>query len=77
MAKPEMLEWTVKIRVSSTWVADGFDLTEERMRRIMERALSSARSSEISVDIVATPDPEKIAHAMGYGSDAERQRATR
>jgi len=61
-----MLEWTVKIRVSDNWVADGFDLTEERLKEMVENSLPFAYPHETEVAIVDEPDQSRIRRIQGY-----------
>ena len=58
-------EWTVKIAVDPVWVADGFNLTEERLHEMVLSDLSYARHSEVKVKIIAAPDPARIAKEQG------------
>lgn len=66
-------EWTIKIRVAPCWVADGFDLTADRAHTMVWRDLGYAHGSEIEAEIVAAPDPDRVAREMGYKSAAERE----
>lgn len=52
--------WTVKVSIHPTWVADGFDLTEERLRDILANALGWARETELDGAVVKAPDPDQI-----------------
>lgn len=38
----QWFKWTVEIEVHETWVADGFDMTEDRLRHMLEMALPYA-----------------------------------
>lgn len=58
--------WAVEIVVSEVWVADGFDLTEERLKEMVMSDLSCAHGHEVRVAIVKRPDPKAIAKAQGY-----------
>jgi hypothetical protein len=58
--------WTVSITVDETWVADGFDLTEERLHDIMARALPYAFGHEFSGKVLEAPPPNDIRVAQGY-----------
>jgi hypothetical protein len=66
-------QWTVEIEVDETWVADGFDLTDERAHDIMCHALPFAYGYEIKARVLSAPDPDTIARAQGYESDAQRE----
>lgn len=58
-------KWTVEIEVSETWVADGFNLTDNRANDIVQRALPYATGSEVSARVLKAPSPESIAIAQG------------
>ncbi|MEK7706210.1 MAG: hypothetical protein AAB426_14715 [Myxococcota bacterium] len=64
-------EWTVKIRVAATWVADGFDLTAERAHSMVAKDLGYARGDEIETEIVAAPPDRDIATEQGYAETAD------
>jgi hypothetical protein len=61
-------KWVVEIEVSDTWVEDGFDLTDERMHRIVAEHLSYAYGSEIRCKVLERPDDAVIAEVQGYKS---------
>lgn len=64
---------TIEIEVDRTWVADGFDLTTERLDRMLgrmiENELSYATPDEVGARgiITAAPPREEIRAAQGYG----------
>lgn len=58
-------EWTVKIKVSNTWVEDGFYLDEERLIDMLQNELRFATSCEVDAEILEMPDPEIIAKLQG------------
>ena len=64
--KSRRFVWTVEIEVAEVWVADGFDLTDERAHGIMCRALSHARMSDIRCRVVKAPKREHVRAAQGY-----------
>lgn len=73
--RPTRYRWTIEIEVAAEWVADGIDLTSERMQRIMcERAFPYLKASEITCRTIAAPNPEDIAREQGYSSADERAR---
>ena len=67
-------EWTFTgtIEVSDVWVADGFDLTPERLRELimdgLQHDLAFARESELGVTafIQDAPHPQSIRKEQGY-----------
>ena len=69
MAK-EFYTYTVEFKVHKTWIADGFDLTDERAKEMLAHDLQSAHGSELRAKVLTAPDPELIAKAQGYtGND--------
>ena len=62
--------WTVTIELPAWLVADGANLTERKVRDMLERFYSYVKASELHVDIVSAPDDEDIARAQGYASAA-------
>jgi hypothetical protein len=61
-----MYEWTVKIKIAPETVADGFDLTRDKFYCALLRAYPYMRGSDLEVEIVKAPDPERLAKEMGY-----------
>jgi hypothetical protein len=59
-------EWTVKIRIAPAAVADGFNLTQEKLYCALLRGYPYLRGDFLDVEIVATPGDDKIAREMGY-----------
>ena len=67
MAKKKF-KWVVEIEVDEVWVADGFNLTEDRMHDIMCDALPFAYGFEIDTKVLDAPSNKRIAKAQGYKS---------
>lgn len=59
-------KWVVEIDVAPIWVADGFDLTNDRLRRMLARELPHARGDEIVGSVLASPDPQQIRCEQGH-----------
>lgn len=59
-------KWTVEIEIDEVWVADGFELTEERLIDMVQSDLQYATESEIKVKILKSPDEKAISKAQGY-----------
>lgn len=57
--------WIVEFRVSSMWVQDGFNLTDERALAMLERDLPFANGSEIDALVLKGPDPKEITMEIG------------
>lgn len=60
--------WTVQISVADTWVADGFDLTADRLKDMVLADLGYAYDGEVRVKIIKAPKPEDIRKEQGYES---------
>jgi hypothetical protein len=69
--KLDAFRWVVAITVDPIWVADGLDLTKERMHRIMLRAIGWAREGEVDCEILSAPDPTRIRSEQGYKPTGE------
>jgi hypothetical protein len=50
--------WTVEFKVSGTWVADGFNLTDDRAMTMLRNALGWARDDELGARVLAAPPAE-------------------
>lgn len=59
-------KWVVEFEVSENWVADGFEMTAERAKDMIESALPYSYPHETAVKIVAAPDKEAVKVAQGY-----------
>ena len=60
-------KWTVEFMVDETWVADGFDLTSDRAKAMIETALPFAYEHETKATVISSPSPEEIRDArQGY-----------
>lgn len=58
-------KWTVSIEVDEVWVADGFNLTADRLHDMVQSDLGFATEGEIVCTIVKAPKPEAIAKVQG------------
>lgn len=68
----DFYEWTIKIRVAPSLVADGLDLTADRMRQIVCRGLPYVSESAIDIEVVSAPPADDVAKEQGYSSAAVR-----
>ena len=61
----KMLKFTVEFEVDARWIADGFDLTDERAGTMLEQALPFANSeTEIRAKVVKRPSKAAIKRAI-------------
>jgi len=59
-------KWVVEITVDPTWVEDGFNLTEDRAKDMIEKELPHSYSHETAVRVLAKPDGDRILKQQGY-----------
>lgn len=59
-------KWTVEITVDPIWVADGFNLTEDRLLDILQQELGFVCSHEVGGKVLKAPDPKQIRAEQGY-----------
>jgi len=62
-------KWTVEIEVDPIWVADGFNLTDERAHDMVAEALPWAQGHEFKARVLQRPTPERILKEQGYDPD--------
>lgn len=60
-------KWVVEFEVDEIWVADGFDLTEDRAIEMLSEELPYANiDGELNAKILKSPDKNKILKVQGY-----------
>lgn len=59
-------KWTVEFSVAPTWVADGFEMTDERALEMLSNDLSSAYGYELGTKVIKAPSQERIRKEQGY-----------
>lgn len=60
--------WTVEIEVDETWIADGFNLTQDRLTQMILSDLNFAYPHEVGARIVKSPDAKLIRAAQGFSN---------
>jgi hypothetical protein len=60
--------WVVEFEVSENWVADGFELTKDRAKAMIENDLAFAHSAETKAKILKAPNTKEILKVQGYGA---------
>lgn len=63
---PRRFVWHLEVEIAEVWVADGFDLTEERAHEIFCHELGWAQGHEIKCKVLKAPDPADVREAQGY-----------
>lgn len=61
-----MLKWTIEISVDDSWVADGFDMTDERAKEMLASTLPYAYGHEILAKVTKYADATKVGELQGY-----------
>lgn len=60
-------KWVVEFEVDEVWVADGFDLTDERALDMLAQHLRYAyMTTELGAKVISAPPPEEIRKVQGY-----------
>ena len=59
------IKWVVEIGVDKCWVEDGFEMTKERMERMLQHELQFAYGSEVSAKVLSGPDKRVIKRIQG------------
>lgn len=54
------LKWTVEFEVADNWVADGFELDDDRALEMIATELGWASTSELGAKVIAKPNQETI-----------------
>ena len=61
------LKWTVEFSVDKSWVADGFDLTDDRALDMLSGDLRYANiGTELGAKVIKAPDKKLIKKLQGY-----------
>lgn len=61
-----MLKWTVEFSVDASWVADGFDLTDERAKGMLASDLRYAYGHELGAKVTKYPSAIRVAKLWGH-----------
>lgn len=59
-------KWVVEFSVDKIWVADGFNLTNDRALSMLESDLQLAYLGELGAKVIESPDPDSILKVQGY-----------
>ena len=66
MSREKFYKWTVEFQVAASWVADGFDLTNDRAKQMIEESLPYAYGAESRARVLSAPDAKAIRKEQGY-----------
>ena len=56
-------QWVVEFSVDMRWIADGFNLTDELAKEMIERQLPYSYVAETSARVISAPDARELARA--------------
>lgn len=59
-------KWTVEISVDDCWVADGFDMDDEKAQDMLADFMPYAHGSEIKAKVIKRPAKKSILKEQGY-----------
>jgi hypothetical protein len=59
-------KWVVEFEVTETWVADGFNITDQKAMSMMEKALPFASGAEFKAKVIKAPAAKLIRITQGY-----------
>lgn len=59
-------KWTVEFSVDESWVADGFDLDDDRAKEMLSGDLRYAYGNELDAKVIKKPSAKRIAKVQGY-----------
>ena len=66
MANPKWFTWTVQVKVDASWIADGFDLDNDRAADMVAKLLPYAHNSELRAKVLTKPSRKLIRKVQGY-----------
>jgi hypothetical protein len=58
--------WVVEFAIDSSWVADGFEIDDERAHEMLAKAVPYAFNTEIEAKVISAPTREHVARVQGY-----------
>lgn len=61
-------KWVVEFSVDASWVADGFEIDNERAHDMLSNAISGAFNHEIAARVLKAPDPREVWKEQGGAS---------
>lgn len=64
---PRRFKWVVVFEINSEWVADGFEMTDERAANMLLNDLCHCRSTEVRAKVVVAPDKRDIKRVQNEG----------
>ena len=65
-AQPKKFKWVVEFTVNGTWVEDGFNLTQQVAKEMIEARLGFAYDHETAAKILKCPTQKEINSAGNW-----------
>lgn len=65
------LKWTVEIEIDETVIAEGFTLTENRVRDMLDSGMPAGSENKFTIRIVGRPESSEILAAKGFKTNEE------
>lgn len=59
-------KWTIEVEMDEAWVADGFDMTDERVSNMLQAYMPHVYGHEVGGRVLKRPPDEAVAKAQGY-----------
>lgn len=59
-------KWVVEFTIDEVWVVDGFELTKDTAKDMIENYLPYTHATETKVKILKAPSKKDIKKAQGY-----------
>jgi len=59
-------KWVVEFEVTENWIADGFNITDQKATGMIEQTLPFASGAEFSAKVIKAPDAKLIRKTQGY-----------
>lgn len=64
----KFFKWTVEIEINEIWVADGFEVTADGIKEMIQEAIGFSYEHETRVRVIQAPAINEIRKAQGYES---------
>jgi hypothetical protein len=62
----KFFKWTVEIAVNEIWVADGFEITADKIQEALQTMIGYSYENETRVRVITAPASAAIRKAQGY-----------
>jgi hypothetical protein len=60
------IKWVVEFEVDEKWIADGFNMTNQKAMGMLENVLPFASGAEFKATVIKAPDNKLIRKIQGY-----------